>query len=36
MSDWLLMTMPLAVVVYFLIYPVQFTFVLNWMEAFLH
>jgi hypothetical protein len=31
MSDWLLTTLPIAVVIYFLFYPAQFAFVLNWM-----
>jgi len=36
MSDWLLTTLPIAVVIYFLVYPAQFALVLNWMGAYLH
>ncbi len=35
MSDWLLMTLPIGVVIYFVIYPAQFAFVLNWMGGLL-
>jgi hypothetical protein len=36
MSDWLLTTLPLAVVIYFLVNPVQFTYVLDWVSGYLH
>jgi hypothetical protein len=36
MSDWLLPTLPIAVVVYFLINPVQFAYVLDWLGGLLH
>jgi hypothetical protein len=36
MSDWLLTTLPLAVVIYFLAFPAQFALVLNWIGEFLH
>jgi hypothetical protein len=35
MSDWVLTTLPLAVVIYFLLNPAQFAFVLDWMGAFI-
>jgi hypothetical protein len=34
MSDWMLTTLPLAGVIYFLLNPAQFVFVLDWMGAF--
>jgi len=36
MSDWFLTPMSIAVVIYFLLNPVQFTYVLNWIGGFLH
>jgi hypothetical protein len=36
MNDWLLTTLPLAVVIYFLVYPAQFALMLNWVDAFIH
>jgi hypothetical protein len=36
MSDWLFTTLPIAVVVYFLLNPEQFTFVVNWAGGLLH
>jgi hypothetical protein len=36
MSDWFLTTMPIAVVIYFLLNPVQFSYVLNWVGGLLN
>jgi hypothetical protein len=36
MSDWLLTTLPIAVVIYFLLNPTQLTSVLDTLGAFLH
>jgi hypothetical protein len=36
MSDWLLTTLPIAVVIYFLLNPAQLTSVLDMVGAFLH
>jgi hypothetical protein len=36
MSDWFLTIMPIAVVIYFLLNPVQFSYVLNWVGGILH
>lgn len=36
MSDWLLTTLPVAVVIYFLLNPAQLNSVLNALGAYLH
>ncbi len=36
MSDWLLPTLPLVAVIYFVVNPAQLPYVLDWIAAFLH
>ncbi len=36
MSDWILTTLPLAVVIYFLVNPAQLAVVLAWMGTLVH